>query len=276
MTQRQSQVRLLTIAEFAQICGTTPRTLRFYEQKGLFKPAKIDVWNNYRYYHPTQARDLFRIKLLQNFYLPLSQIKSALRNRGKDVLLTEKLKSLSLEIEEKQKEYNFLQHIRRFFVESVGFKGRLKEEILGPFNLFCALIEKGEYKNLPEYIRQLLKQAKILGISCRPPEIIFYLDHTFNPKSARLEIALICNGKIPKSKVLPKNHYFKKFPKTKVVVYEYTGPYIYLPLIYQKFYNYMDQEKIDYRKGGVVEISIRGSLNTKSQYDYITKIGYYL
>ena len=57
MTQGQSQVnpstssgltlsqveesKRLAIKEFAQICRTTPRTLRFYEQKGLFKPFKI-------------------------------------------------------------------------------------------------------------------------------------------------------------------------------------------------------------------------------------------
>lgn len=276
MTQRQSQVNLLTIAEFAQICGTTSRTLRFYEQRGLFKPFKIDQWNSYRYYHPSQARDFFRIKLLKNFHLPLSRIRVVIKGKNTEVLLQNKLKSLNREIEEKQKEYQFLQNIDKVLLKEFDLKSRLRAESLGPFNLFCTIIEKGEYIKIGQYIRQLWDQAQKLAINCKTPEIIFYLDHAFNPKETRLELALTCSGKIPKIKNLPKNHYFNKFPKTKVVVYKYTGPFQYLPLIYERFYEYMDQAKIDYKEGGVLEISVRGPKNTKSQYDYITKIGYYL
>lgn len=274
MTQGQSQVKLLTIDKFAQICGTTPRTLRFYEQKGLFKPIKIDKWNNYRYYNPSQVRDFFKIKLLQNFHLPLSEIKIS-TEVGRKVLLQDKLKALDLEVKEKQKEYHFLQNIDELFEKEFSFSGKLKTENLGPFTLFCVLIEKGEYTKISQYIRKLWEQAKKLGIKCKPPEIVFYLDHIFNPKKAKFEIALICKGR-PDFKHLPEGYYFKKFPKTKVYVYKYVGPFQYLSLIYEKFYDYMDQEKIDYRKGGVLEISVRGPLNTKSQYDFLTKIGYYL
>lgn len=275
MTQRQSQVKLLTIAEFAQICSTTPRTLRFYEQKGLFKPFNIDRWNGYRYYHPTQARAFFRIKLLKNFHLPLSRISLAAKGNGTEVLLQNKLKSLDSEIKEKQKEYQFLQNIDKILLKEFDLKGRLKTEILGPFNLFCTIIEKGEYIKIGQYIMQLRDQAQKLGIHCKTSEILFYLDHAFNPKESKLEIALICSGKIPKIKV-PKNHYFKKFPKTKVVTYEYTGPFQYLTLLYERLYDYMDATGIDYQKGGVFEISVQGPINTNSQYDYVTKLGYYL
>lgn len=283
MTQGQSQVNvstklntnLLTINEFAKICGTTPRTLRFYEQKGLFKPIKIDSWNNYRYYHPSQARDFFIIKLLQNFHLPLSQIKSTKRSNGKDILLGQKLESLASEIEEKQKEYNFLKNIDEIFKNNFSLKGKLKEESFGPYTLLCTRIE-GEYKNLPNYIKELWKQSKKLGIKCRQPEIVFYLEHIFNPKKAKFEIALICSNKFSKKKFLPEGYHFKKFPKTKIYTYKYVGPFQYLNLIYEKLYAYMDKEKLDYTKGGVLELSIRGPLNTKSPYDYLTKLGYYL
>lgn len=49
---RMTSRGLLSIHEFAHVCRTTPRTLRFYAQKGLFKPIKIDQNNKYRFYDP--------------------------------------------------------------------------------------------------------------------------------------------------------------------------------------------------------------------------------
>ena len=74
MTQRQSQVNLLTINKFAKMCRTTPRTLRLYEKKGLLKPAYIDTYNSYRYYKVSQVEDFQKIRLLKNFHVPLREI----------------------------------------------------------------------------------------------------------------------------------------------------------------------------------------------------------
>ena len=108
MTHGQSQVNLstssrqghLTIKQFAEVCRTTPRTLRFYEKKGLFKPAVIDAFTKYRSYHPRQAREFLKIKLLQNFHVPLKQIKTSF---AENTLLS-RLKILKEEIAEKEKE----------------------------------------------------------------------------------------------------------------------------------------------------------------------------
>src|SRR3989344_848083 len=126
--------KLLTINQFASVCRTTPRTLRFYEQKGIFKPAFIDEWSKYRFYDPKQARDFLKIKLMQNFHTPINVILKSQSNATKH--LDNKLIELEKEILEKEKEYKFLQKIKYFFTEE-NPKKLFKTKTFGPFNLFC-------------------------------------------------------------------------------------------------------------------------------------------
>lgn len=275
MTLSQSQVKLLNISQFAKVCRTTPRTLRFYEQKGLIKPYKIDHWNDYRFYHPDQARNFLNIKLLQNFNITLNQIKPFLRKNSINNSLDGHVKALQKEIIEKQKEIKFLKDIKSLLFNDKVFQSRLKPKTIGPYHLFCIKINHASYHKINEYIIELWKAAKSLGLDCKPYEITFYIDNKFKPTDIPLEIALICKDISKIKKDLPKNYYFKNYPKTKINTFDYHGPYEYLPLIYQNFYDHLDKLKFtNEEKNKVFEIYIRGPLNTKSKYDYLTRIGF--
>ena len=274
MTQGQSQFNLLTIKQFAEVCRTTPRTLRFYEKKGLFKPAVIDTFNKYRFYHPSQAREFLKIKLLQNFHVPLKQIKA----NSVETTLLNRLKILKEEIAEKEKEYKFLKKMKSFLLDSR--QARMTKDIFqtktfGPYNLFTMKVEHGEYSSITEYIKILWKEAKRLKLKCENYEIVFYLNGAYNPKNTPLEISLVFHGSTPKvdARKLPENFYFKKYPKTKVLTFEYNGPYEYLILVYQKLFSYLEEEKI-VLKGSGFDIYKFGPLSTKSKYDYRTTIAF--
>jgi DNA-binding transcriptional MerR regulator len=65
---------MLKIADFARLTGVTTRLLRYYDQRGLFKPGHIDPATGYRYYHTGQVISLQRILALREMGLPLEQI----------------------------------------------------------------------------------------------------------------------------------------------------------------------------------------------------------
>lgn len=160
MTQGESQVKVnnfLSIQQFAQVCRTTPRTLRFYEKKRLFKPAMADPFTKYRFYDPKQARDFLKIKLLQNFHIPLKQINNSPKNNA-EVHLRNKLQTLQEEIREKQKEYKFLEKIKDFLFEEN--KNIFQVKTFGPFNLFCMKVEHGEYARITDYIKTLWGRSR--------------------------------------------------------------------------------------------------------------------
>ena len=104
MTQRQSQVTVLSINMFAKLCKTTPRTIRFYEQKGLLFPKKINPDNSYRYYSPNQVKQFMKIKLLQNFHISLKEIKQIIQNKKGSSFFEDKINNLKNEIKEKERQ----------------------------------------------------------------------------------------------------------------------------------------------------------------------------
>src|ERR1700761_6882869 len=60
--------QLFTIGEFSQISGLSVKALRFYDEKGLLKPAHVDPATDYRYYDAAcaeRARLIARLRGLQ-------------------------------------------------------------------------------------------------------------------------------------------------------------------------------------------------------------------
>jgi len=76
---------MLTIKKFADLSGTTRRTLIFYDQKDLFKPKKV-LDNGYRYYDYDQLYEATFILELRRLGLSISEIKSLNQNSNSDSL----------------------------------------------------------------------------------------------------------------------------------------------------------------------------------------------
>lgn len=273
MTLGNSQVMLLKVTEFARISQTTPRTIRFYEKTGLIKPVKIDTWNKYRYYSPEQTRQIAQIKLLQHFNIPLKEIRILLKSRKAHLSLRGHLQKLESEITKKQKEIGVLNSINEVIFEGDQAHKHIKKETLGPYQLFCLYTSDGDYHKIENYIGQLRSTAQNLDIPSFNSEITFFLDGEYKPKHAKMEIALVCK-KIPKMvKDIPKNYYFKSFPKTTCLVFNFKGPYHYLTSIYKGLDKYMESNHITV-KDHVFEQYVINPLDTHSPYDFLTKICY--
>ena len=66
------------IGEFAEISGVSAKTLRFYDQIGLLRPAYIDARTRYRLYLPEQFEELAAILALKALGASLDEIHHAL------------------------------------------------------------------------------------------------------------------------------------------------------------------------------------------------------
>lgn len=69
---------MMTIKEFASVCGCNAQTLRYYDKIDLLKPVKVDPWSGYRYYTKSQAIDFVKIKNLQSADFTIDEIKALL------------------------------------------------------------------------------------------------------------------------------------------------------------------------------------------------------
>jgi DNA-binding transcriptional MerR regulator len=79
----------LSIGEFAQIVGITPASLRVYDNKGIFVPAKRGRGfdNDYRYYSPMQITTVKMIRVLTKIGVSLEEIKELATDRTPEKLI---------------------------------------------------------------------------------------------------------------------------------------------------------------------------------------------
>jgi len=105
----------LSVKEFSKLSGIEQTTLRYWDDIGLFSPARRDPDNNYRYYSPEQIIAVNFIKVLSELNIPLKTIGELERERTpfKIVELIEaQERILDMEMRRLREAYSII-HIRR-------------------------------------------------------------------------------------------------------------------------------------------------------------------
>ena len=68
-------MKYLRIGDFSNVVGISVKTIRFYEEKGLIKPAYIDKYTGYRYYDEKNIEQILMILQYKNMGFTLEEIK---------------------------------------------------------------------------------------------------------------------------------------------------------------------------------------------------------
>lgn len=95
------QNKLLTIGQFAAIHGINKKTLMWYDEIGLFRPASVNPENGYRYYDYHQSPVLETILLLRDLDVSIHEIQDFMKDRSAGnlkQLLEEKMADLDKQI----------------------------------------------------------------------------------------------------------------------------------------------------------------------------------
>lgn len=120
---RNEKNALFTIGQFAKLHGINKKTLMWYDEIGLLKPACIKN-NGYRYYTYQQSSTLETILMLRELNVSLKEIQSFISNRSAahlEQLLSEKIlelnhtiahmKAIRKTLENHQQEMHALLHL---------------------------------------------------------------------------------------------------------------------------------------------------------------------
>ena len=91
---------MFTVGEFSRIARVSKRLLRYYDQIGLFGPARTDDMTGYRYYNSTQLPELNRIISLKEMGFSLEEIQKAIEE---DISVEEVTRLLTLKKSEIEK-----------------------------------------------------------------------------------------------------------------------------------------------------------------------------
>jgi len=97
------------IGEFARASGVPIKTLRFYDEVGLFRPAGRDPLSGYRRYRPEQLSELAAILALRDLGVPLAEIRGARSTPRRRALLESAQKELRRSIDERSRSLRFVE-----------------------------------------------------------------------------------------------------------------------------------------------------------------------
>lgn len=104
---------MYSIGEFSKKTGITIRTLRYYGEKGLLKPARISEGGQ-RYYNDANIITVQKIVTFKYLDYSLEEIKELLK---KDDSLLQSLEHQKLQLLKKKKQWNkCLQRLIRLFI----------------------------------------------------------------------------------------------------------------------------------------------------------------
>lgn len=66
---------LYKIGQVAELCDISIKTLRFYEDEKLIKPAKVDIYTGYRFYDDKSLVQIYRVKFLRELGFSIKEIR---------------------------------------------------------------------------------------------------------------------------------------------------------------------------------------------------------
>ena len=79
----QEQEYVLSVGQFAKLCGTTRDTLRFYYEQNILSP-KVDPDNGYHYYSPSQISSFFFIHTMRQAGCSIKEIGEIIHNSSRE------------------------------------------------------------------------------------------------------------------------------------------------------------------------------------------------
>lgn len=157
---------LIKIGEMARLFGLNIRTLRYYDEIGLLKPAYIDAHTGYRYYCIEQFEQLNTIRYFRAQGMSLETIQSILDHRDPQKiqnLLIQQLDQVSQQMEELKlrqiRLQNRIEQIDRMVDPSLLNRFRLCEVPARPY-VFMNMRIRGDV-NLEMHLRALEHHGRL-------------------------------------------------------------------------------------------------------------------
>ncbi|HGS9041179.1 TPA: MerR family transcriptional regulator [Clostridioides difficile] len=263
---------MFKIGEFSKLTQVSTRMLRYYDETGLLKPAKIDSLTGYRMYSAEQISTLNRIIYLRDSGFNVAEIALALNFSNNAII--EQLDRKSIEIMDNiQKEQEKLKKIEIAKKEVLHGKSELYFNItIKEIPSYCVLSLRKEIPNYyyeGELWKELSVFAKENKINISDETFSIYHNEEYKEKDVDVELCAIVN-KIGKATGDFKFRFTE--PVSMMACTMVYGDFFNISYAYRSFAKWL-QENSQYKmKGSSHQIVHRGPWNEKNPENYLTEI----
>ena len=235
---------LITAGELAKLASTTKRTILYYDEKGVLKPAKVNS-ANYRFYVESQILDYQRILLLSTLGVSLGEMKKYLKKNGDLTHLFDDKKEL-IEKEIRLLEFNLKSLTKfQFNLKSNGTMVNPEAKVMPPFGVYY--IEKeGSYAKIGQYCEELSKMFENKGNNFTT--LAIFEEQGYRPKKSKIKIGAIATKDMKVNKKYQNSIKHVAFNTGKVLTYTHNGSGSLLSLFWKELEKYCVLNKITAKK----------------------------
>jgi effector-binding domain-containing protein len=263
---------MLKIGQFSRFSQVTVKTLRYYDQIGLLKPAEVDRFTGYRYYSASQLPRIHRILALKDLGLSLEQIGDLLAGdlspdqiRG---ILRMKQSEIQQQVAEDQARLRRVeQRLKQIEQEETM---PTQEVVLKkvPPQAVASVRDNVPVTALPQLFGELFGYLGQRGLGPAAPPIGVYYDEEFREGPLDVEIAAPVAGRVPESDRIK----LRELPAIKQaasIIHE--GNYEDVGGTYSQLLQWIEAN--GYRIAGPVrEVYVQGPETGRDPSDYVTEI----
>jgi DNA-binding transcriptional MerR regulator len=156
---------LLFVHEFSKLSGVETSTLRYWDDIGLFSPARRDPENNYRYYSLAQLLTLNFVTTLSELEIPLKTIAELRQQRDPEnflKLLDKQEQKMDMQMRALRRRYSII-HARRELINYGVKVGESQIAVLHREDKQIILWPVNEYQEGETFLEPLARFADHTG-----------------------------------------------------------------------------------------------------------------
>jgi len=260
---------MFRIGEFSKMSKTTIKTLHYYDEIGLLKPAETDKFTNYRFYTTSQLVQLHRIQALRQAGLSVDEIKLMLSGYDTMTILLKRKSELISELAEYTNRLSRIEFILQGEQNFMSYIATIKE--LPAYIVYSKKMTVPNYDSYFELIPAIGKQVgeKYPDLKCAIPEYCFivYTDGEYKESNINIEFCEAVDIMQPDFDDIT----FKKMADVTVVSVLHEGPYTNIFQAYAYAFKWIEENGYA-TADNPRESYIDGIWNKESEEDWLTEL----
>ncbi len=259
------------IGEFSKITKATVKTLRYYDEVGLLKPARVGQDNGYRYYTTQQMVDLQHIIALRQVGLSIEEVLQVLSGKNIALVLDQRKGEIQQELLGANRQLSMIESIldrgeEEFFM---NYQAIIKD--LPECTVFYKQGMVPNFSHLGEFICGAGEECRAANptLKCSQPDYCFitYLDPEFKDTDAAVEYAQAVTHAGKETETIK----FKKIESVTAVCLYHKGRYEKLGEAYAFAYKWLEDNGYT-PAARPREFYIDGIWNKENPEDWLTEI----
>lgn len=178
------------IGLFSKINKVTIKTLRYYDEVGLLKPALVDEENGYRYYTSEQLPQLHKVMALRQIGFSIDEVLAILSGRNITHIFEDRKKEIEATILESQLQLSQISHYLENMKEEQNMNYNIVIKELPEVIVYAKRMTIPNYAAYFEIIPSIGEEMQKTNpnIKCAVPEYCFNIYHDGEYKETNIDV----------------------------------------------------------------------------------------